>query len=381
MKRERTTKYSSYVRKDGIKVHVATIELAPDPGTGKRRQKRVTATTVKELEDRIQQVKAADTIEHSSEDEMKTWPMSRYFPWWLDNVKTDLRPSTKHRYLSAIQMHILPQVGSIKLVSLSRLDVLRVQTACTNTGLSNASNNLIRTILSGALKTAAQFELVKDNVVSKVAPKREKKPDENWWTPAQIRRFLEVARTDSAAALWQLAALTGIRRGEILALTWDDIDLENCVLRINKTYSRQGDRFVCGKPKSESGTRPIRLSSSTVRILLEHKERQERSKSELGDAYHDLGLVFSNPIGGYIHPNTLLHWFKRLTKQARLPNIRFHDVRHSNGVMLVSVGTHPKVIQARFGHSSMRSTERYLHSNVSMQDEAALNLDKLAGPE
>lgn len=310
---------------------------------------------------------------------MRRWTMLQYLSWWLESIKDDVRPGTYNRYASAIRLHILSQVGNIRVTDMSELDVERVQKSCQKRGLSNASNNLVRTILNGAMKKARQYRLIRENVVANVSPKREEKPKDNWWSPIQVQRFLEIADSDELAPLWRVGVLTGIRRGELLALTWDDVDLIDGVLTINKSYSRQENGFAVGPTKSDSSGRLIRLSSSVVESLISHKARQLEARAQVGEDYQDKGLVFANALGGYISPSTLLYRYKKLIGRAGLPHVRFHDLRHSNGSMMVAAKTHPKLIQSRLGHKSLRTTERYMHSDINMQNEVAVDLDRVAG--
>ncbi len=148
---------------------------------------------------------------------------------------------------------------------------------------------------------------------------------------------------------------------------------------VRVSYSRRGGRYVEGptKGKRRKKVPSILLPRKAVKSLQEHKEKQEALRASIGDAYQDNNLVFANKEGGYIHPNTFTNRFKRLIAKAGLPEVRVHEMRHSNATAMIAKGTHPKVVQERLRHATMRTTERYLHVNLEMQEGAADALDTL----
>ncbi len=172
-----------------------------------------------------------------------------------------------------------------------------------------------------------------------------------------------------------------MRRGELLAVKWSDFDLEAGALFVQRSLS-QGltSRLVEGDPKSRSGRRRIALSSSLVESLRRHHARQVEHRLIAGEAFEDHGYVFSNEIGGHIHPNTLYRRYRDLTARAGVPTIRFHDLRHTSATLLLSQGVHGKIVQERLGHANIAMTlDLYSHVTSDMQRQAAEMMEATIG--
>jgi integrase len=235
---------------------------------------------------------------------------------------------------------------------------------------------LVHNILHRALKDAKRLRIVRENVVDFVEPLKELPPKTVWWTVKQMAQFLAVVAHDPLEAFWRMALLVGLRRGELLGLKWADVDMEKRILVLERSYSRRGGEFVDGPVKSDSSKEPVLLSESVVASLLAHWERQLQVREHAGSAYQDNDLVFATAEGLHIHPNTLRYQFKRLIALAGVPDIRIHDMRHSNGSAMGSTpGTNMRIVQARLRHASLRTTERYMHTDVDGQTNIVQGLD------
>ncbi|MGH3088411.1 MAG: site-specific integrase [Rubrobacteraceae bacterium] len=161
-------------------------------------------------------------------------------------------------------------------------------------------------------------------------------------SPDESRVLLEAASGDRFEALYILAVTTGMRQGELLALKWEDFDLENAVVRVKRTLTRNGGRFSIGEPKTKKSRRSIHLTWQATRILKEHLDRQLLEIEMLGDQYDDRGLVFTTDTGAPINPSNLRQRsFIPLLERAGLPSIRFHDLRHTCATLLLSRNVHP----------------------------------------
>jgi integrase len=168
-----------------------------------------------------------------------------------------------------------------------------------------------------------------------------------------------------------------MRRGELLALKWQDIDLEKRMLQIRRILTRipsklPGKGFEETEPKTDKGRRSIVLPPFAVEALKRHRLRQLEEKLKAGPAWNDHDYVFCTSIGTHLHPTRdVLDVLKSLLKKAGLPNIRFHDLRHSSATMLLSMKVHPKIVQEVLGHSQISMTmDIYSHVLLSMQEEA-----------
>ena len=170
-----------------------------------------------------------------------------------------------------------------------------------------------------------------------------------------------------------LAITTGLRRGELLGLRWEDADLERGTLRVGRALVREGGRHTLGETKTRRGRRRVNLTPRTVAVLKAHRKRQLEQRVEYAGMYEDHGLIFSSEIGTPLNPETLVkRSFKPLLKRAGLPKIRFHDLRHTCTTLLMGRGAHPKLVQELLGHATIAMTlDTYSHYLPSMGDQAS----------
>lgn len=197
------------------------------------------------------------------------------------------------------------------------------------------------------------------------------------WTAEQAQAFLEATADDPHAALWRLALLTGMRRGELLALRWQDIDIDRAVLGVRRTLTRDRDgHWTYGEAKSAAGKRSLSLPPSCVAALKRHKASQSARRLHWGDAWQESGHVFDRGDGAPLPQSTSDHQFRRLLDRLTLPRIRFHDLRHTAATLMLEEGVHPRVAQQRLGHSNVGVTlKRYSHVAPSMERDAADRLE------
>jgi integrase len=187
----------------------------------------------------------------------------------------------------------------------------------------------------------------------------------------QAKALLEAASGDRLEALYVLAVHTGMREGELLGLKWEDMDLERGVLRLRHGLVREGGKTALGDLKTPKSRRSIRLTHAAARTLRSHLERQLEEMERIGSLYQPGGLVFATQIGTLINPSNLRNRsFKPLLKRAGLRDICFHDLRHTCATLLLSQGTHPKLVQELLGHATVAMTlDTYSHFLPSMGDQ------------
>jgi len=178
--------------------------------------------------------------------------------------------------------------------------------------------------------------------------------------------------------LYLTAITTGLRAGELLGLRWSSIDFLLGTARVARTFYRMGGKQLFQEPKTEKGRRVVDLLPTVVEVLRDLKAKRDAIKREMGSAYTDLDLVFCQPDGKPLHlHNIVCRDFRRVTKKAKLPRIRFHDLRHSHATDLLAHGEHPKVVQERLGHYDPAFTLRvYSHVLPGMQAQAAARLEQ-----
>jgi integrase len=219
--------------------------------------------------------------------------------------------------------------------------------------------------------------LIPRNVAEAVKPPRPAKKETQPLNAEQAHTFLEAARGDRFEALYVLAITTGLREGELLGLKWEDLNLEAKTLSVRRSLSTVGGTHVFEAPKNGKG-RNIKLTGRAAEALGQHRGAQNRERTRLGGLWDNHDLVFPNYTGKPMRPWSLTGGpFRRLLKQAGLPEkTRFHDLRHTCATLLLSKGTHPKIVQELLGHATTSITlDTYSHVLPTMQDQAVTAME------
>jgi integrase len=193
----------------------------------------------------------------------------------------------------------------------------------------------------------------------------------------EVRRLLAAATDDRLEALWVLAVHTGMRQGELLALKWTDVDLEAGKISVRRTLTRESGHHTLGEPKTKKSRRTVKLTGAATEVLRSHLSRQMADMDQLGDLYRDQGLVFTTDSGAPLNPSNVRNRnLRRLTRKAELPEIRFHDLRHTCATLLLSRNVHQKIVQEMLGHSTVAITlDTYSHVLPGMGDQAATAME------
>jgi len=293
--------------------------------------------------------------------------------WLKDSVRGTVRPSTFEVHRHMIQPHIMPTLGRLKLKDLTPVHVRCFYREKLNSGLSSATVRKMHSILRKALRQAVLDGLVPRNVCEAVKPPKVERKEIIPLDREQAKALLEAARdaSDRLEALYVLAVHTGMREGELLGLKWEDVDLEASVLRLRHALVREGGKMVLGDLKTAKSRRSVRLTQAAANALRSHLERQLEEMERASSLYQPGGLVFATETGTLINPSNLRNRsFRPLLKQAGLPGICFHDLRHTCATLLLSQGTHPKLVQELLGHATIAMTlDTYSHFLPSMGDQ------------
>ena len=347
----------------------AIVDLPPDPATGKRRQKRITERTRREVE---RQVAALIQAGQTGFTDAGKLTVRAYFDRWLETTAPTLRAVTVRRYRDLVRLHIVCVIGNTPLAKLTAADVQRLYADRLKL-LSPTTVRYVHAVLHHALDDAVKWGLLVRNVADAVEPPQKARTEMRVWNLVDLGHVFHAAADDPFEALWRLAIYTGMRRGELLALKWSDLDLDAGALSVQRSLGRgRTSRLEEGEPKSRSGRRRIALSLSVVDSLRRHRVRQVEHRLTAGDAYEDRGYVFANETGGHLHPNTLYRRFHKLTERADVPAIRFHDLRHTSATLLLAKGVQGKIVQERLGHANIAMTlDLYSHVTADMQRQAA----------
>jgi integrase len=304
-----------------------------------------------------------------------------YLEHWLEQVfrPTARSVGTYNLYRTIVYNHLIPSLGHIRLQKLTPQHVQALYAQKIKEGLSPNRVRTFHAVLHKALENAVKWSLVGKNVCDVVTPPARVRTEIKPLTQEQAKRLLEVVREHKLESLLTLALVTGMRRGELLALHWQDIDFNTGSLQVKRTVSRVGKfGLVVSEPKTARSRRKIMLPAFVLEILKQHRSHQNVLRLQALKLWKENDIVFSNIYGGYTEPANLHEHFKSILKKAGLPDIRFHDLRHSAASILLEMGVHPKVVQELLGHSNISTTmDIYSHVLPSMQQEAANKLDDL----
>jgi integrase len=364
------------IGKGGTVTYTVVVDLPRDPATGKRRQKRLSAATAREL--KVLQAKVLNELNEGEYVEPAKMTLREYLDRWLDTIKSSVRPSTHDRYGRIVRGHLIPGLGGLALSKLAPLHVQTYYAGELQAGGKATSVALYHAVLHRALDQALRWHLVSRNVSGLVEVPRGQSPEMRTWSAAQARVFLSTTTEDPLHTLWRLALMTGLRRGELLVLRWQDLDLDRQAARIRRTLTRTAAGWEIGDPKTGAGRRQVALPALCVTALQAHRDRQFARRAALGDAWHDEDLVFERGDGHRLEPRTVQRTFVRLVERSGLPRVRFHDLRHTAATLMLANGEHPKIVQERLGHSSIKMTlDRYSHVTMDMQHDAAQRLEDL----
>ena len=313
--------------------------------------------------------------------------VAAYLERWIEHKARDTRPNTARSYRDTVRLYLAPHLGRVKLDKLRPLDLERMLTALLGAGKSPALVAYALRVLKMALRQAVMWGLVPRNVGDAVRPPRVERKEMEVWTPGEVASFLEVAQAHRLHALFHLAVMTGMRRGEVLGLKWSDIDWErkrltvrHNLVEVRKEYGQTAVKgfLDVGDPKTYASRRPVALSPGTLAVLEAQRERQGRERAALGEAYQDDGLVFASEVGTPTHPRNLERAYYVLRERAQVSKIRFHDLRHTAASLMARKGVSIKAISEQLGHEDVAFTMRvYTHLYDEQREVAALDMSDL----
>lgn len=280
---------------------------------------------------------------------------------WLPAVKGTIRPTTYSSYEMHVRCYLGPAFGHLRLQQVTSLTITTFYGELLKgwngrAVLSPASVRRIHATFHRALRDAVRWQLIVRNPAGAADPPRARRPEMKVWTPAQLHVFLSEAAGDRHYILWLFYILTGVRRGEALALRWSDVDLAAGTAAIRRSLVPVDHGLVFGEPKTERGRRLIGLDPELVRALGHHRRRQTEERLRVGANYEDQDLVFAHRDGAPLHPERVSRWFSKLVGTTGAPHIRLHDLRHLHATLALAAGVAPRVLADRMGHSTTAVT-------------------------
>src|SRR5215218_6306892 len=302
--------------------------------------------------------------------------------WLMASVKDTVRLTTYQGYERICRLHIKPSLGRVRIKDLAVVHVRRLYRGRLEAGLAPRMVQLVHVTLHKALKQAVMDGLIPRNVTEGVKAPRPEPKEIKPLCPEQARALLEAAEGDRLEALYMLAVTTGMRQGELLGLKWEDVDFKAGTIQVRRTLStRAGKGFSFSPPKTAKGRRSIKLPEVAKRSLKKHRRAQLEERMKLAGLREDNGLVFATRLGTPMGRQELvMRSFKPLLKKASLPDIRFHDLRHTCATLLLGKGVHAKFVQELLGHATISITlDTYSHVLPGMGDAAAGAMDEALG--
>ena len=309
--------------------------------------------------------------------------VSDYLNTWLqDYCKPSLSPRTLQLYSYICRVHLIPTIGKIILTELKPQHLQNLYSEKLSSGLSARTVQLCHVAIHKALKNAARINLLSRNVADSVEKPKIQRPEIHPMTENDLSRFLEAARQGNYYALFYTYLFTGMRRSELLAVRWCDVDLLAMQISVSRTMqylNRVKDHITFKEPKSKKSRRLISLSLSNALTLEEHRKAQDNMRESLQlPPLTENDLVFSHWDGSPLLPDSVTHAWVKLVRKCGLNGIRLHDARHTHATIMLKQGVHPKIVQERLGHSTISTTlDTYSHVAPGLQQAAAMAFDDI----
>ncbi|MEU0472832.1 tyrosine-type recombinase/integrase [Streptomyces olivaceus] len=331
--------------------------------------------------------------------------VAAYLTYWLDAVAVhQLRENTHTRYTAVTRLFVIPGLGRKKLAKLTAKDVrtwlnqLRTACQCCVRGLDRARDEpsccaagkccskrlspltlaYVHSVLKSALEHAVREEEIPRNVARNVRTGTPRPRRFEPLTADEARQFLSTTRGHRLHALFELALHTGLRKGELLGIHWEDLDLDAGTAAIRRTLQRTSTGGLTTLPtKTRASERRIALPTRCVQSLKLHHEQQEREREAAGATWQHDAHVFTTVQGRPIDPTNLTRTFTTILRRAGLRRIRFHDLRHSTATLLLEQGVELVVIKELLGHAHIGVTATvYAHVRLRLQRDAINSLGR-----
>ncbi|MCX6007274.1 MAG: tyrosine-type recombinase/integrase, partial [Chloroflexi bacterium] len=365
--------------------YTIVINLGADPATGKRRQQWYSVKgTKKEAEKRLSEL--LHELDTGTFMKPGKTTLAEYLERWMkDYARPNLAPRTVEGYESIIRKHLIPKLGHLQLMRLKPehlqkyyADLMQSGRCNNRGGLSAQTVRHHHTALHKAIQTAVEWGLLTRNVADAVKPPRAGQAEMQTWNENEIMRFLEAAKATQYYALFYTALFTGMRRSELLALRWQDVDSILSQIYVNRSMHQLKDgSFVFRSPKTAKGRRLVALPPSAILVLRDHYNKVAQDRLLLGVTLKNDDLVFGEADGKPMRPNRITRAWPMLAERTGLKVIRLHDARHTHASIMLKKGIHPKIVQERLGHASIAITlDTYSHVSPGLQAAAAKSFDE-----
>jgi integrase len=369
-----------HIRKQGSNSWSIITFEGRDPATGRKRYKWRTVGGT-----RAKAANALRGLPKSKDDGTYVEPndltVADYLERWLRDVQARVAAKTFERYSEIVKKHLTPALGAHPLAKLAPLHLFEFYAKALARPLSARTVLHLHRVLSAALKQAVRWNLAARNVADAVAPPKVARQEIAALDEKQTGQLLEAAKGHALYAPVLLAVTTRLRRGELLALRWQDVDLDAGTLTVARSLEETKANGLRFKSPKSGRSRVVTLPQIAIAALKRHRAEQAAAKLRIGPAWNDQGLIFPDASGSPRRPSLLTDSFGYLARRAKLPGIHFHSLRNSAATQLFKAGVHPKIVSERLGHSKIAITlDTFSLVLPTMQQEAADKIDAaLAG--
>lgn len=387
--------------KDGKKIEYweAQVTTGYDMGSGKQIRRTYTGKTQKEVREKMQA--AATAVQSGDYFEPAKMTVKEWVTIWLDEYSADKKYSTTKHYRAQCNTHIIPALGAVKLCKLTtpqiqkfynelaktgrkvtRRDPKTNKTTTTLSPLSAKSIKNIHCILSKCLNTAVEVGYLRDNPASRAKLPKIDRPEINPLTDDQVKAFMKELQTEDFENLYKTILFTGLRESEAIGLTWDCIDLERGVMKINKQLQKRPikDGGYTFAPLKNEKPRTLTIPQFVIDTLKDQQARQLQARFDAGDLWkgyqnakeQKTALVFTTPLGTPISPKVVYLHYKKIAARIDAPESRVHDLRHTYAVLALQNGDDIKTVQHNLGHATAAFTlDVYGHVSEKMRTDSA----------
>jgi integrase len=362
---------------------MASLTLGRDPQTGVLKRASFYGKTRAEVALRLAQ--ALRDQAHGVFVAPHALTVQSWLSTWLTTYKQPaLRPLSVERYGRLIRKHLTPVLGHLPLRELRPEHLQQFYTAQLARGMAPRTVRQLHTLLHGALAQAEKTGLVARNVSRLTTPPRARVQERPTLSVTQMTQAVLPHLTgERLGVVIVLACGTGLRRGELLGLRWQDVDLSQALLQVRQALARlhapqagKKTQLVMQAPKTAQSRRTIPLPAVCVQTLRQHRARQAEKKLTLGPAYRDQGLVFCQEDGTPLNPAAVNRCFTRALRRAGLPHLRLHNLRHTFATWMLELGESPKTVQTLLGHSTVATTlDLYSHVSLELEKQAVTRLN------
>lgn len=359
----------------------ARYSAGRDPGTGKQIQRSITGKTQKEVAQKLKAATASiDAGTYTSPSKMT---VGEWMDIWSRDYLGGVKPFTVASYEGQIKNHIKPALGAVKLEALNAHTIQGFYNKLGKErdgkpGLSPKTVKNVHGVLHKALQQAVAIGYIRFNPTDACTLPRMQKRDIKPLDEEQSKSFLKAIQGHRMEDLFTITLFTGMREGEVLGLTWDNVDFGRGTIFINKQLQREkkkGGLYIFAPLKNDKA-RTITPAPWVMQLLRAHRGRQNEQRLGAGKLWEDSGLVFTDELGHHLAIHTVYKEFKAVVAAIGCPDARFHDLRHSYAVAAIRSGDDIKTVQGNLGHATAAFTlDVYGHVTDQMKKESAARME------